>query len=512
VLISVPLGMLYHLTVGVGLMLGIALVPVLVGLPLLLAALLGAWSAARLERLVANRLLAARIPPLPRRTRAQAPLLRRLRDEATSIATWKVLTLLLTRLPVTLAAVVVAAVPIGLAIALLTLGVAGLGGGDEERYIGPWRLGPSTGALLLVLTVPAGIVSVAVLNGLGALLRGFARVLLSSPAPEGGAVREVLAQSLGDRSLAIAYWLPDHGAYVDEDGRPVPLPEPGSGRAWTAVEHDGRRVAALIHDEDLDAGPELVQAAAAAAALALANERLKAALRARVAELRASRIRIVEAGDAARRRLERDLHDGAQQHLVALALDLQLIRARVKDDDGTTRLVEGSIGKLTTALAELRELARGIHPAILSDRGLEPAIEVLATRTPLPVEVEVDVPEDLPPGVEAAAYFVVAEALTNVVKYAGATHATVRVQRVDDRLTVTVTDDGVGGADPSGGSGLRGLTDRLAALDGALEVSSPLGGGTTLMGTIPLPPGGLGGGTARPRRGVGAHATGTTTG
>jgi signal transduction histidine kinase len=158
----------------------------------------------------------------------------------------------------------------------------------------------------------------------------------------------------------------------------------------------------------------------------------------------------------------------------------------VTADPATTKIVEGSIEKLTTALAELRELARGIHPAILTDRGLKPALEVLATRTAIPVEVEVDVEDRLPPGVEAAAYFVVAEALTNVAKYAHATRTTVTVTQRGDALEVCVKDDGVGGADAGGGSGLRGLHDRVAALDGRLAVSSPPGEGTTLTATIPL--------------------------
>ena len=159
------------------------------------------------------------------------------------------------------------------------------------------------------------------------------RALLGARRTLEGPVREMLAESLGDRSLSIAYWLPDRGIFVDERGWPAELPEPGSGRAWTAVERDGQRVAAIIHDDELDAGPELVDAAAATAALAIDNERLKADLRARVQELRRSRLRIVEAADDARRRLERDLHDGAQQQLVSLALDLRLLRAQLQDHE-----------------------------------------------------------------------------------------------------------------------------------------------------------------------------------
>ena len=216
---------------------------------------------------------------------------------------------------------------------------------------------------------------------------------------------------------------------------------------------------------------------------------LDAELRASLAELRASRARIVEAGDAERRRLERDLHDGAQSRLVALKLLLTSarLRARRGGDD-----VEGMLGEaieeLDTSLSELRELARGIHPAVLTDHGLEPALQALASRAPVPVEVKADPEERLPGNVESAAYFVVSEALANVAKYAQATEAAVAVRRTDGRVTVDVTDDGIGGADVNRGSGLRGLADRVAALDGTLSLESPVGGGTHLHAEIPCPP------------------------
>jgi signal transduction histidine kinase len=193
----------------------------------------------------------------------------------------------------------------------------------------------------------------------------------------------------------------------------------------------------------------------------------------------------VEAADAERRRLERDLHDGAQQHLVSLALDLQLLKARLPDAEATTVVGEFA-DKLTLALAELRELARGIHPAVLTDRGLGPAIEGLAHRASVPVDWHVDVGEQrLAPPIEAAAYFVVSEALTNVARYAQASAARVEIRRERDDIVVDVHDDGVGGADIGGGTGLRGLADRIAALDGALRVDSPRGGGTHIEARIP---------------------------
>jgi PAS domain S-box-containing protein len=209
--------------------------------------------------------------------------------------------------------------------------------------------------------------------------------------------------------------------------------------------------------------------------------------KAQEAELRASRSRIVEAADDARMRLERNLHDGAQQRLVSLSLALRLAQARLREDpDGAEQLLGGASDELQQALGELRELARGIHPAVLTDRGLPAALEALASRTPLPVELSADLDERLPGPVEAAAYYVVAEALTNVAKYAEASSVEVRAQRQNGRVVVEVEDDGVGGADPARGSGLRGLADRVEALEGELEVTSAAGSGTTVRAVIPL--------------------------
>jgi PAS domain S-box-containing protein len=203
-------------------------------------------------------------------------------------------------------------------------------------------------------------------------------------------------------------------------------------------------------------------------------------------EVRASRARIVAAGDEERRRLERNLHDGAQQRLVSVSLALRLAEAKVRADPETTeRTLAAAREELGHALEELRELARGIHPAILTDRGLGPALEALAARAPLPVEIEHG-EERLPPSVEVAAYYVVSEALANVAKYADATSVRVSVARQNGAAHVLVADDGVGGADPAGGSGLRGLADRVAALNGTLEVDSPRGGGTKIRAEIPL--------------------------
>jgi signal transduction histidine kinase len=301
-----------------------------------------------------------------------------------------------------------------------------------------------------------------------------------------GRLRGALSEALGDPSLELAFWLPERGGWVDEAGAPVALPGDGSTRTATTIEHEGRPLATIVHDVSLAEQGELVRAVGGAASLALENERLDAELRANLHELRASRARIVESADAARRRIERDLHDGAQQQLVAILLALRMARARLDDDPGAAaQMLDATTRDLADAIGELRELARGIHPAVLSDRGLGPALDGLAARLAMPVEIGSMPSERLPESVEAAAYFVVAEALTNVARYADATHARIDVTRDDGHVTVAIADDGVGGADPAKGSGLRGLADRVAALDGRLEVDSEDGRGTTVRAVIP---------------------------
>jgi signal transduction histidine kinase len=306
-------------------------------------------------------------------------------------------------------------------------------------------------------------------------------------APGTGSLRSRLADALGDRSLQLVFWLDDKSRWVDADGHVVELPGDGDPRGLTLVELEGRRVGAIVHDRTLCEDPELLGSVAAAAGLAMENERLQAQLRARVEELRASRARIVEAGTHERRRLERNLHDGAQQRLVALSLTLRLAQGKVHTDpEKANELIDAAQQELTLALGELRELARGIHPAVLSDRGLGAALEALAGRAPIEVDLA-ELPGDrLPEAIEAAAYFVVAEALTNVAKYAHASQATVRVVRRNGHAVVEVADDGIGGADPDRGSGLRGLADRVSALDGRMSLDSPAGAGTRLRAEIPV--------------------------
>ena len=422
---------------------------------------------------------------------------------------------------------------------------------------------------------------------------------------EGAPLRDAIADALNDPSLELAYWIEARRCFVDREGHPFELPLAGA----TLVERDGRRVGALVHDESLHTEPELVESVAAAAALALDNERLQTELRVqydllttvvdtapsllmiidpagRVAnlnvatvyasgyddeeevrgrffwdvfigphereavigrfhdaapefppseyenvftnargeelviawrsaplrddsgevvgivaggldvterkrheeEVRASRARLVAAADGERRRLERNLHDGAQQRLVSLSLALRLAQSKsATDPQATSDILAGASEELALALEELRELARGIHPAVLTDRGLTAALEGLAARSPLPVELT-PLERPLPESIEAAAYYVVSESLANVVKHAGASAVEVRLHAHNGSLVVEVEDDGCGGADPAGGSGLRGLADRLAALDGELRLERPAGGGTRVVAAIPLEP------------------------
>jgi signal transduction histidine kinase len=299
-------------------------------------------------------------------------------------------------------------------------------------------------------------------------------------------IRGALADALGDDSLEFFYWLPDRAQYVDSNGRVAELPEAGSGRSWTPAEHDGELIAAIAYDDSLSDERQLIKATGSAAALALRNQRLEAELRANVEELRASRARIVQTSDTARRELERNLHDGAQQHLVSMALTLRLAQGKIDDDPAAAKeLLAQASEDLSEATTELRELARGIHPAILTDRGLGAALGALATRSAVPVELS-EVPEErLPMPVESAAYFVVAEALTNVARYAHATQAWVTVSRENGSAIVDVSDNGVGGADINAGTGLRGLQDRVAALDGKLELASSPDSGTTVRAVFP---------------------------
>jgi signal transduction histidine kinase len=350
----------------------------------------------------------------------------------------------------------------------LTLGAAGrLAGVDADQQV-LWAYEAVIGlvAVWLVADLLWGRWAQAAITGL---------VVDLGELGDAGTLRDRLARALGDPSLIVGYWLPDESRYVDEAGRPVELPIAGGERAVTAIEQDGEPVAALVHDASVLGDPRLVADVAAAARLAVANVRLQAEVRSRVAEVAASRRRIVQTADTQRRRLERRLRRGAEQRLARVA--------ELLSNSGPP-LAEVAVG-LEAARAELREFARGVHPAALVEGGLAAAVTELAERSPVPIQVTAP-SERLPAAVEAAAYFLCSEALTNIAKYAQASQASVRLETGDGVLTVEVADDGAGGADPAGGSGLRGLVDRVEALGGRLRLDSPPGRGTCLTAELPL--------------------------
>ncbi len=294
--------------------------------------------------------------------------------------------------------------------------------------------------------------------------RAVARIATSlGQAPPPGSLRAALAKAVGDPDLQIAYRLPDAEYYVDADGRPVAEPVAGPGRAITALIRDGRRIAVVSHTAAL---PDLERQIGAAVRLALENERLQAEVLAQLDQLRASRVRIIETGDTERRRLERDLHDGAQQRLLALSYDVRLARAHAQADGDpqTGSLLTQATDQAQAALGELRELAHGIYPAILAEAGLGAALATLADAAPLPVELRGADQGRYPAAVETAAYLLVAEALQDAAGR-DASHTTVSTVRTGGRLVVTVNDDGTDRT-----AAMVQLADRIGALDGRLAV------------------------------------------
>jgi signal transduction histidine kinase len=335
------------------------------------------------------------------------------------------------------------------------------------------------------VALPIALVAGLVRTRLARATVGDLVVQLERTPPHG--LRDALARGLDDPTLEVAFWLPERETFVDDAAEPVELPPEGGPRAVTRLEHDGEPVAALIHDASLREEPELVEAAAAAARLALENARLGAEVQSQLTTVKESRARIVAAADEERRRIERDIHDGAQQRLVALALELRSAQRRLggNSDPELERLLDSAVGELQVAVDELRELARGVHPAILTDEGLAAALESLVARSPVPATLEAAPEERYAPEVEAAAYFVACEALTNVAKHSGASRATISARRLNGRLLVEVTDDGMGGATTPDGHGLRGLMDRVEALGGRLRIEAAADGGTRVVGEIP---------------------------
>ena len=304
------------------------------------------------------------------------------------------------------------------------------------------------------------------------------------PGPPPGRLRDALAAALGDPALQLAFRVAGHGRYLDTSDQAVDPAQLPAGRMLTALDPAGDTV--LIHHEELRHEPDLVRVTVTAACLALEHSRLQAEVQAQLEQVRASRARIVQAGDAERRRLERDLHDGAQQRLVTLSLALGMARSRAAGaDPELVSLIESAGKEAQEALVELRELARGIHPAVLTETGLAGAIQALAERSPVATTITAVPPGRFPAAIEATAYFVVSEALANVAKHALAGSAQVTIRQLPGRLMVQVSDDGAGGARPEGGSGLRGLADRVASVGGVLRVDSRPGCGTHLEADIP---------------------------
>lgn len=306
--------------------------------------------------------------------------------------------------------------------------------------------------------------------------------LRADPVPD---LQGSLARALHDHTLSLVYWLPQFGSWADQRGRSITLPEPGSGRATKLIYRDGEPMAALVFDPSLEDERELLDGIGAAAGIALENGRLQAELRARLQELQGSRTRVLEAGQTERKRLERNLHDGAQQRLVALSLELGLLEASLDGDAAAKARLARAKHEVAESLEELRAVARGIYPAVLSGHGLSVALESLAARSSVPVTLDVGVDGRLPEPVEVAAYYVVCESLANLGKHAHATGADVTISCSGDWVVVEVEDDGVGGADTEQGSGLRGLADRVEAAGGELRIWSPAGGGTRLQARMP---------------------------
>jgi signal transduction histidine kinase len=296
-------------------------------------------------------------------------------------------------------------------------------------------------------------------------------------------VRDALAQALGDPTLAVGYRIDGERGYVDADGRRIDLPALGGRRRATHVERDGEEVAVLIHDAALLDDPTLLEAVAAATRLAASNGRLQAEVRAQMRELAASRRRLLEAGDAERSRLERRLRNGAAQRLAALGESLA--QARAVAGPASSERIAAAEAQLAKVSVDLAELAAGLHPRALTEGGLASSLASLAERSTVPVDLRVRV-ERLPEDVEVALFFVASEALANIAKYAGASRVSISAVASNGRVTIEIVDDGVGGADTASGTGLRGLADRVEAIDGTFLFESPAGGGTRLVASVPL--------------------------
>ena len=365
----------------------------------------------------------------------------------------------------------------GLSLVLAAIAVADFVTAPEEASVA------SLLAYEVAVVVVAGVLLAGLLLGPGEGA-GVADLVLQLGQSRSRTLRGELARALGDPALEVGYWLPEAGTFVDAGGGTLPLPGAESDRSATVVERDGRPAAVLIHDPAVLSDQALLDAVAAAVQLESANARLHAEVRAQIAELAASRRRILEAGDQARRRLERRLHDGAGRRLAELQETLSRGRLDATGQQTQDKIARGE-DQLRQAAEELRQLAQGLHPRALSEHGLAGALALLADGSPVPVEVSV-ASRRLAPHVEAAAYFVCSEGLANVAKYAAASRAAISVTPGAGTIVIVVSDDGVGGADPRAGSGLTGLADRVQTLGGTFRVDSTPGRGTRLAAEIPL--------------------------
>jgi signal transduction histidine kinase len=340
---------------------------------------------------------------------------------------------------------------------------------------------------MLVAAVPAGVLVGLLRSRITRSAVGDLVVELSNHSPR-RPLQDLLAKALGDPGLQLGLWAEPLGRYVDAAGRPFQLPERNETRvAASYVSREDGPLAVLVHDSALDQEPGLVEAVGAAARLALENERLKAEVKAQLAAVSESRARIVTATDSARRRIERDLHDGAQQRLVSLEMALQLVDLRAGDDDPELRtMVADARAQARRATEELRDLARGIHPSVLTEGGLAAALESLACRAPIEVALRGLPERRFPAPVEVVAYYFCSEAVTNAAKHAGVDTVEIDAQIEDALLALTVIDSGRGGARIGAGSGLTGLVDRVEALGGRIEMASPAGQGTRIKATLPI--------------------------
>jgi signal transduction histidine kinase len=303
------------------------------------------------------------------------------------------------------------------------------------------------------------------------------------------ALGAAVADALGDPSATLAYWLPAEGRYVDAGGTAL---EPASGRGVEEVTHEGRRVGAIVYDGLLLRDPGPVRSAASVVGMALERERLAAELRASANELWASRTRLAEVADDERRRIARDLHDGAQQRLVLLAIESDRLRQRAEDPEAVRRGALALRRGLDEAVTDIRWLVQGIVPPLLAERGLHAAAEELVAQAPIPVAFEADpAAPEAQPHVQTAGYFVISEALANVAKHARASRATVSLGRHHGHLRIEVVDDGVGGASRARGTGIHGMADRVAAVGGTLELESEPGAGTRVCVELPCGAGAL---------------------